>query len=76
MLILLAHGVYFEEQGSGLKTKCLMEYKNKANGLQILLYDVNVPSKHKEKTHNGKKKKPIKFSVTFTEIFMQIIITT
>ena len=58
MLILLAHGVYFEEQGSGLKTKCLMEYKNKANGLQILLYDVNVPSKHKEKTHNGKKKNP------------------
>ena len=35
-----------------------MEYKNKANGLQILLYDVNVPSKHKEKTHNGKKKTP------------------
>lgn len=75
MLILPAHGVYFEEQGSGLKTKCLLEYKKKANGLQILLYDVNVPSKHKEKTHNGKKK-TIKFSVTFTEIFMQIIITT
>lgn len=57
MLILLAHGVYFEEQGSGLKTNCLMEYRNKANGLQILLYDVNMPPKQKEKTHNGKKKK-------------------
>jgi len=49
MLILLAHGVYFEEKGSGLKIKCLMEYRNKANGLQILLYDVNMASKHKEK---------------------------
>lgn len=49
-----------------------MEYRNKANGLQILLYDVNMPPKQKEKTHNGKKKKkkkaPIMFSVTFSEI--------
>lgn len=47
-----------------------MEYRNKANGLQILLYDVNMPPKQKEKTHNGKKKKkaPIMFSVTFSKI--------